>query len=307
MGGQVSFGVGIPQIFTDGPVDMPLVRDWSLRAEALGYDSLWVQEDIMGDVGSLEPVTLLCYVAALTTKVRLGTSVMLAPLRNPVQLAKSLSSLDQMSSGRLIVGVGLGSRPGDFLPMGIGPERRARRFVEVLDVMKALWTESKAHYQGQFWQLDGTAMEPKPVQSPHPPIWFGGRHPSALRRAVRHGNGWMGAGSSSTEQFRQGVSHLKMYLEEAGRDPSTFAISKRVYIAVDNDERRAEQRLRQWFGQRYKNADMASQVSIWGSASHCQEKLGEVVEAGAELLMLNPVFDHMEHLDLLSEEVTPGI
>ena len=140
----------------------------------------------------------LAVLRGLTSKVRLGTSVMVAPLRNPVQLAKSLSSLDQMSLGRLTVGLGLGGGTGDYPPFGIDPARRVRRFVEVVEVMKALWTQSAADYQGQLWQLDGIHMEPKPVQQPHPPIWFGGSHPAALRRAVRHGNGWMGAGSSST-------------------------------------------------------------------------------------------------------------
>ena len=146
-------------------------------------------------------------------------------------------------------------------------------------------------------------MEPKPLQKPHPPIWFGARHPNALKRAVRHADGWMGAGSSSTAEFIEGVGRARMYLEEAGRDPSTFAISKRVYVALDNDEQRAERRLREWFGRRYKNAEMASQVSAWGSVARCTDMLAEIVEAGAEMVMLNPAFDHMEHLEALSQEV----
>ena len=300
---QVKCGTAIPQIFLDGPVDMVLVGNWIKRAEALGYHSLWTQEDVTGDYNALEPVSLLCYASALTTKVRLGVSVMLAPLHNPMQLAKSLSTLDQMSGGRLIAGVGLGDRTNYYPAFGLSSDRRVHRFVEVLEVMKALWTEEKANYQGYFWQLDNIDMEPKPAQKPHPPIWFGGRHPSALRRAVRHGDGWMGAGSITTEQFREGVGRIKTFLEEAGRDPSNFSISKRVYVAIDNDEQRAERRLREWFGGRYKNAELASQVSIWGSAAHCTEKLAEVLAAGAQLVALNPVFDHMEHLEVLAQEV----
>ena len=196
---RIKVGVAIPQVFIDTPVDMTLVRDWIVRAEELGFHDLWVQENIVGSFLSLEPVSLLCYAAALTSEVKLGTSIMVAPLRSPVQLAKSLSSLDQMSRGRLVVGLGLGGRPSDYLPFGIDPERRARRLVEIVEVMKALWTQPEAHYQGHFWQLEGTPMEPKPVQQPHPPVWFGGSHPTALKRAVRLGNGWMGAGSSSKE------------------------------------------------------------------------------------------------------------
>ena len=307
MAGKVSWGIAVPQVFFDGPIDMPLIQRWAKRAEALGYDSLWTQEQIVGSVPILEPVVLLSYLAAITERVRLGASVIVAPLRNPVQLAKSLSSLDHLSAGRLVVGLGLGGNANDLQPFGISPEKRVRRFTEIIGVMKALWTQPEAHFQGEFWQLDGVKMEPKPVQKPHPPIWLGARHANALKRAVRHADGWMGAGSSNTESFIAGVGQVKMYLEESGRDPASFAISKRVYIAVDNDEQRAEGRLKEWFGKRYGNADMASQVSIWGSAAKCTEELAKVTEAGAEMVMLNPAFDDLEHLEILAQEVIPNI
>ena len=307
MAAKIDWGISIPQVFFDGPIDMPLIKQWTKRAEALGFESLWTQEAITGAVPILEPVTLLSYLAAITERVRLGTSVIVAPLRNPIQLAKSLGSLDHMSAGRLIVGLGLGGNADDITPYGLSSEKRVRRFTEIIDVMKALWTEPEAHYQGEFWQLDGLKMEPKPLQKPHPPIWLGARHTNALRRAVRHANGWMGAGSSTTESFVTAVDQTKMYLEEADRDPASFAISKRVYVAVDNDEKRAEVRLKEWFGKRYGNADMASQVSVWGSTAKVTEELAKVTEAGAEMVLLNPAFDDMEHLEALAEEVIPNI
>ena len=307
MAGKISWGISIPQVCFDGPIDMPLIERWSKRAESLGFESLWTQEAITGAVPILEPVTLLSYLAAITEKVRLGTSVIVAPLRNPIQLAKSLGSLDHMSRGRLTVGLGLGGNPNDIPPYGFSSEKRVRRFTEIIDVMKALWTQPGAHFQGEFWQLDGLKMEPKPLQKPHPPIWLGARHINALRRAVRHGDGWMGAGSSDTASFVTAVDQTKMYLEEAGRDPGSFTISKRVYVAVDNDEDRAEGRLKEWFGKRYGNADMASQVSVWGSTAKVTEKLAKVTEAGAEMVLLNPAFDDMEHLDALAEEVIPNL
>jgi len=307
MAGKISWGISIPQVFFDGPIDMPLIERWSKRAESLGFESLWTQEAITGAVPILEPVTLLSYLAAITEKVRLGTSVIVAPLRNPIQLAKSLGSLDHMSRGRLTVGLGLGGNPNDIPPYGFSSEKRVGRFTEIIGVMKALWTQPEAHFQGEFWQLDGLKMEPKPLQKPHPPIWLGARHINALRRAVRHGDGWMGAGSSDTASFVTAVDRTKMYLEEADRDPGSFTISKRVYVAVDNDEDRAEGRLKEWFGKRYGNADMASQVSVWGSTAKVTEKLAKVTEAGAEMVLLNPAFDDMEHLDALAEEVIPNL
>ena len=303
----VPCGIAIPQVFPDEPVDMELVRDYGARAEALGYHSLWVQEQIVGPSTCLEPISLLCYVAAVTRTIRLGTAVVIATTRNPVVLAKELSTLDRMSNGRLIIGLGLGGRPRQSSLFSGPSERRVRHFVESLEVMKALWTQPRASYDGHFWRLDGETMEPKPAQKPHPPVWFGARHPDGLRRAVRHGDGWIGAGSTTTDQFRGHVEIIRDSLAAAGRDPATFPISKRVYVAIDDDEARAEGRLRQWSGHHFGKADMASQVSVWGSVPRCVEGLANIVEAGAQMLMLNPVFDHMEHLEALHQEVIPHL
>ena len=299
-------GIAIPQTFSSSPVNLQLIREFLHKAETLGYESLWVQEQILGDYPVLEPVSLLTYAAALTSRLRLGTSVLLTVLRNPVQLAKSLSSLDQLSQGRLTVGVGIGGHVPESL-FGLSSEHRARRFVEGLQVMKALWTQPRATVTGTFWQFENVPMEPKPVQKPYPPLWFGAREEVALKRAVRHGEGWMGAGVSSSADFIQQVGLVRRFLDEAQRDPATFAISKRVYLAVDNDRDRAERRLREWFGLRYKNADWAARVSIWGSRAECTDKLGELVQAGAQHLLLNPVFDEMEHVELLAQEVIPHL
>ena len=308
--GNTPCGFAIPQVFPgsgqDAKVDMQFVRDFVHKAETLGYDSLWVQETILSDFSILEPVTLLTYVAAVTSKLKLGTSVMLTTLRNPLQLAKALSSLDQMSAGRLIVGIGGGGHISETL-FGYSKEHRMRRFVEGIEVMKALWTEPQANYIGTFWQLKDAAMEPKPVQKPHPPIWFGARSESALRRAVRHGDGWMGAGSSSSADFVKQYGQIQRFLDESQRDPASFTISKRMYIAVDNDRDRAERRLREWFGMRYKNADMGSQVSVWGSRQECIDKLGAVVQAGAQHLMINPAFDDMEQLEIVAQDIVPHV
>ena len=211
-----------------------------------------------------------------------------------------------MSAGRLIVGIGGGGHISETL-FGYSKEHRMRRFVEGIEVMKALWTEPQANYTGTFWQLKDAAMEPKPVQKPHPPIWFGARSESALRRAVRHGDGWMGAGSSSSADFVKQYGQIQRFLDESQRDPASFTISKRMYIAVDNDRDRAERRLREWFGMRYKNADMGSQVSVWGSRQECIDKLGTVVQAGAQHLMINPAFDDMEQLEIVAQDIVPHV
>lgn len=303
--GKIPCGVAIPQ--TCAPVDLHFMRDFLTRAETLGYDSVWVQEQIIGDSPMLEPITLLTWAAALTSKVRLGTSVILPITRNPIHLAKSVSSLDQLSNGRVTLGVGLGNPHVPEPAFGISKEKRSRRLVEEIRILKALWTEPKASFAGEFWKFENVPMEPKPLQKPHPPIWFGARDEVALKRTVRHGDGWMGAGSSSTTDFIKQSAMLRGLLEDAGRDPVKFPFSKRVYIAIDSDRARAERRLREWFGERYKNAEMAPRVSIWGGVAECVDKLGELVRAGAQHLLLNPVFDEREHLDTLASEVMPRL
>ncbi|MBI3796321.1 MAG: LLM class flavin-dependent oxidoreductase [Deltaproteobacteria bacterium] len=300
-------GIAIPQSAGNVAVQVSFLKEFLGKAETLGYESLWVQEQIISDAPILEPVTLLTYAAALTTKPRLGTSVLLTVIRNPVQLAKSLSTLDHLSQGRLIVGVGIGGAHVPEAVFGVSTQRRARQFVEGLQVLKALWTQPRATVKGDFWKFENVHMEPKPLQKPHPPLWFGARTAVGLKRAVRHGDGWMGAGSSSSADFVQHVGLLRQALDEAGRDPATFPLSKRVYIAVDADRDRAERRLREWFAIRYKSAEMATRVSIWGSSAECVEKLRALVQAGAQQMLLNPVFDEMEQIEVLAREVVPHV
>ena len=304
---RLKFGIAIPQILSALPVDTALLQRFLARAEALGYHSAWVQEQILGSAVTLEPVGLLTYAAALTRRLRLGSAVLLTPLRSPLQLAKSLSTLDHLSGGRLIVGVGLGGNTRIYPAFGLSAERRVRRFVEGITLMKRLWTEDRVTFDGQFWTLQNAPMEPKPVQKPHPPLWFGGHHDAALKRTAELGDGWIGAGSSTPAQFRDEVQKLSGYLAEAGRDPSTFPMAKRVYIAVDRDKTRAGKRLGEWSGRYYRNAELATQVAIYGDQQECTEKLAELVAAGAGLLILNPVFDEMDHLELLAEAVVPAL
>jgi probable F420-dependent oxidoreductase len=306
-GKPVRFGIAIPQDFINGPLDISSLHAYLTRAEDLGYESAWVQEQIVGTVPVLEPLTLLTYAAALTRRIRLGTSVMITVLRHPIQLAKSLTSLDLLSQGRLTVGVGVGNQRREDAAFGLPLERRVRRFVEGIEVMKALWTQPQANHNGDYWRLDGISQEPKPVQKPHPPLWFGARAPAALRRAVRLGDGWMGAGSSSNADFKVQAQTVRTLLDEVKRDPTTFTISKRVYIAVDANKSRAEERLRAWFGVRYGSADMGSRVAVWGNVNECVDQLAAVISSGAEHLLLNSAFDDLEHLELFAGELIPQL
>jgi probable F420-dependent oxidoreductase len=305
---RVRLAVGIPQTWTSGgPADRPGIRRFLVRAEALGFESAWVVEQLLGSISSLEPVELLAWAAALTHRIRLGTAVLLTPLRSPVHLAKSLATVDQLSGGRLDVGIGLGGNPKAYPAFGITASRRVARFNEGLRLMRALWTEPRVTFAGEFWQLEGAALEPKPLQRPHPPLWVGAHHPDAFRRSVDWATGFMGAGSATTATFAQEVQLLRRLLVEAGRDPASIDIGKRVYVAVDDDRERAGRRLAEYFGGFYGRSQLAAEVSVWGSVDQCVAGVREVVAAGARLVMLNPVFDEVEQLEILAAEVAPRL
>lgn len=298
---ELKFGMAIPQQYPKLPVDLTMLRSFLRNAELLGYHSLWTAEQIFA-APSLETLSLLTYAAAHTQEIKLGSAVLLAPLRNPVQLAKALATLDQLSQGRLIVGLALGANTKIYPAFGLSPQRRLRRYLDGIELMQKLWTEEKVSYDSSFWQLENESLWPKPFQRPHPPLWFGGGSPNALRRAVRLGSGWIGA-RESTDQFKGRVDALQQYLTEAKRDPETFMIGKRVHIAVDADQARAEQKLGEWFQQVYGSAGMVKSMAIYGGEQECVDKLAAVAAAGAKLLILHPVYDYLEQAEVLAKRV----
>jgi len=304
---RARLAAGIPQAWTTGNLDRTRIRRYLERAEALGFEGAWVVEQVLGEVPCLEPVELLAWAAAVTSRIRLGTAVLLTPLRSPVHLAKSLATVDQLSGGRLDVGIGLGGSAKTYPAFGISPARRVARFNEGLRLMRALWTEPRVTFDGEFWQLENAAMEPKPVQRPYPPLWVGAHHPDALRRSLGWATGFMGAGSATTATFAKEVALLRGCLAEAGRDPASMEIGKRVYVAVDADRERAGRRLAEYFAAFYGRAELAAEVSVWGSADQCAAGIREVMAAGARLVMLNPVFDEVEQLERLAAEVAPKL
>jgi probable F420-dependent oxidoreductase len=257
----------------------------------------------------MSPLQTLSYAAACTERIRLGCVVFVTPLHSPVHLAKDLSTLDQLSRGRIEIGVGTGGRHRMFSAFQVDPTSLVARFNEGLRLMKALWTEPRVNFDGRFWQLKDAAMEPKPFQKPHPPIWFGASHPDALRRAVKYGNGFFGAGSSTTKRFAEQVPIVRQALAEAGRDAASFKIGKRVYIAVDDDAHRARRRISESLHRFYPFLELSDleAVAVYGPPDACVRGLREVAEAGAELILLNPVFDEAEQMERLVAEVVPKL
>jgi probable F420-dependent oxidoreductase len=298
------FAIAIPQ-YVRGRFDSAGFRAHLARAEQLGFEGGWAQEQVLGAADALSPLQAMTYAAACTDRLRLGCAVFVSPLHNPLHLAKAISSLDCLSDGRVDVGLGTGGRARPFAAFGIDPDGLVARFNEGVALMKACWTEPSITFEGRFWQLDGAAMEPKPVQKPHPPIWIGGSHPAALKRAVRIGDGFFGAGSASTAKFAEQARTIRDELAQQNRDPGTFRIAKRVYIHVDDDSGRGRVQIENALERHYGRP--VPGVSLAGPPDECTAGLQEVAAAGAELILLNPLVDDTAQMERLAAEIIPAL
>jgi probable F420-dependent oxidoreductase len=299
------YAIAIPQFYPDGSFDPDAFREYLIGAEQAGYHSAWTQEQVLGTYPELSPLEAMTFAAACTSTLRLGCTVFVSTLHIPVHLAKSLSSLDQLSRGRVEVGVGTGGKNRPFAAFGMRQDRYQARFTEGVRLLRELWTQDKVDHDGEFWQLSGASIAPRPFQKPHPPLWFGGSGPFALRRAVELGTGFFGAGSTPTAKFADQVAFVRAALDGSGRD---FAIAKRVYIAVDSDAGRARERITTELGRLYGRLwpDVEA-APVAGTPDDCVRELRRVIAAGAELILFTPLFDQPEHAERIATEIIPRL
>lgn len=210
------------------------IREVALAAEALGFDSVWTTDHILVPQAHLEPYgrifetwTTLAYVAAITQRVRLGTSILLLALRHPVLVAKQAATLDQLSGGRLILGVGAGWLAQEFEHLGVPFRRRIRLLEEGLALMRVLWADPRPRFEGRFFRITDAVFEPLPAQPGGPPVWIGGNTEAAVRRAARLGDGWHPVGLDP-ETLRERVERLRAWAN--GRPVTVIC---RMYVALD--------------------------------------------------------------------------
>ena len=248
----MKFGLSMP---IRGPLaNAASIRTLAERAEALGYEYITVSDHIVvpteidskypysetgdfpwsegGDVECMEQFTLLSWLAGITSRVRLLTSVTVVPHRSPLFMAKSLATLDQLTDGRITFGCGAGWMREEFEALGLPPfDARGRVTNEYIEAIKAVWTQDRPVYQGEFVNFDKIGMDPKPVQTPHPPIWIGGESLSAMRRTVAMGDTWYPFGSNpafrmdKVETYRARVAKLHGLATDAGRDPASIGLA----------------------------------------------------------------------------------
>ncbi len=240
----MQFGVLLPQFgpLARGPHVTARIRTVAITAERLGYDVLWTAEHIIFPrtiatpypYGGrfpypltdpiLEIVATLSYVAAITARIRLGSSVLVLPTRNPIVLAKELATLDVLSNGRLLLGVASGWLAEEFDMLGVPFHERGRRTDEYIALLRALWTDERVTFHGRWFNLTEAAFFPKPVQQP-PPIWIGGSSAAALRRVARLGDGWVAAPRPSLDDLARDIAEIRRHAEAAGRDPATIGVA----------------------------------------------------------------------------------
>jgi probable F420-dependent oxidoreductase len=307
----VKFSISIHQLDSTG-FDSVGVRDYLARAEKLGFDGGWVMEQTIGPAPMIAPLEMLAWAAACTERIRLGVAVLVSSLHDPLQLASSITAVDRLSHGRLDVGVAPGGGRRQFAAFGVAADTFISSFTEGLQLMKAAWAdEPRVSFDGRFRQVDNLPISPKPVQRPHPPIWFGGQAPKALARAVRHGDAFLGAGSSTTAKFAEAVRGVRREITQQGKDPAAFPIGKRVYLMVDDDPAKARERVLFGLHRIYSSMPGIEDVPVSGTIDDVVGGLRQVIDAGAETILLNPVggtvAEDREQMERLAAEVIPQL
>jgi alkanesulfonate monooxygenase SsuD/methylene tetrahydromethanopterin reductase-like flavin-dependent oxidoreductase (luciferase family) len=308
---RVRFSISLPQRDA-GTFDAAGFKDYLKRAEELGFEGGWTLEQTIGAAPLIAPLELLAYAAACTTRLRLGVAVLITSLHDPLQLASAITAVDRLSHGRVDVGVGHGGNFRPFAAFGVDKSTFVGYFNEGLELMKAAWSdEPTVTFHGRFRQVDGLPIQPKPVQRPHPPIWFGGTAPGALARAVRLGDSFLGAGSSTTATFVEAARTVRRELDEQGKDPAGFTIGKRVYLMVDDDAARARERVLAGLHRIYGEMPGIEAVPVSGTPSDVVRGLQSVIDAGAQMILLNPVGENVpedhEQMERLAADVIPQL
>jgi len=275
--------------------DPDIVSLIATTTEACGYHSLWAPEHIVlldkyaanypysqdgvapfpsMEVDFLDPFLALTYAAAVTKRIRLGTGICLLPERHPMIAAKEVASLDKLSKGRFDFGVGIGWMKEEFEALQIPWPKRAQRTRDYLTAMQALWTQAESSHQGEFCEFKPVRSYPKPVQSPHPPLIFGGESDAALKRVGEIGNGWWGV-NVSPDAAKLHLATIKKFADAAGRDASTFsyAVSPQLGAPISLDE------VKQF-------ADAGIDQVVVGAFGESGDEYKQVIEAGAESLIV---------------------
>jgi probable F420-dependent oxidoreductase len=266
---------------------------------------MWTIDRIVYD--NLEPLTILAAAAAVTQRIRLGTSVLLGNTRHPAHLAKIIATLDFISNGRITLGLGFGSRENDYKAVEIPYEHRGSRAVEQVNLMKRLWTEDNVTYKGKFFNVENLTVGPRPIQRPHPPIWTGGSADTALKRAGTWANGFI-CGSSAIPDFPTTWEKVAAYARAAGRNPNDIKKAGLTFMAIDDDQAKAVKRVEDYVMRYYGRlrSDVAN-TSLVGSPAAVAERIEAFLSRGLDTLIIGLADPDPRQLDIFGEKVLPNL
>ena len=287
----VRFGISVGGFSGEVPGREALI-ELARKAEAVGFDSVQVGDHIQWHAPILEATALMATFAAVTERVRIVSDVIILPLRDPVLIAKTIASLDVLSGGRVIFGIGVGGdHPADFAAMRIPMKERGSRANESLEIVKGLWANERFSYEGKHFSIRDVKISPRPLQ-PSIPIWVGGTSEMALRRAARYGDGWIAA-FSSVGKFARLSADLRALLQEGGRPAEGFTLGVYLFANVDDDAARARAVAARYVDRVYRleGAQIVERFGAVGPVGACIERVLAYVEAGADYIVLGQVSD----------------
>ena len=321
------FGLRLPSYALGvEPTSLADIGSYLRRAEDLGFESALLIDHLLVAPPAyrttwLEPVSLLSALAGVTRTMRLGTLVLVLPFRDPVAFAKEWATLDWLSGGRSILGVGVGWHEGEFAALRIPFRERGRRMNEMLESITALWAGDHVTYEGQFYRFEDLSIDPKPLQRPHPPIWIGGgTQPSekiygqqvdtvrpVLRRIAKYAATWVPHSSATAEMVASDWGIIREEMAEFGRDPDalTKVYSNFVYVLAPGESAdAAAAKFRVFSGM---DLDYWREFYLLGEAEEVADRIRAKVEAlgGVEHVILNPLDWDPETLERLAEDVVP--
>jgi probable F420-dependent oxidoreductase len=290
----------------------PSEEQWALarRVEELGYDSLWTGDHVSFHGPIYESLTLLASYASVTRRVRLGTAVYLLALRHPTIAAKITSTLDVLSGGRLVFGVGVGGEnPKEFEACGIPHRERGARVTEGIEVVRTLWRDTPATFKGRFTSFEGVSLDPKPLQKPAPPIWIGGRSDAALARAGRQGDGWVSY-VVQPERYKASLEKIRAAATEAGRALDGFVAAHLAFVTVGRDYETAERKWVERLSLRYAQdfGPLARKYGIIGTPAQCAETMERFIQGGCGYFLMNPICDledEQAQLEVIAADIMP--
>jgi len=311
----INFGVHLPvmRFVEEEPISRKQIISFARRAEELGYDSLSVNDHIVFRTGWLDAISSLSAIAATTSRIKIGTSVLNIVVRNPVICVKALSSIDILSSGRLFAGLGPGSSRGDYDACGIPFQDRWKRFSEALEVVNALWGEKSesesqsVDYEGSYYRLKGISIDPKPFQKPHPPIMIASwGSDQGLRRVAKYGDGWMASAYNITpKKFREKWTLLMSYIREMNKDVESFENSVMTMFGyIDDSREKVHKLIKDVLAPSLgRSVDELENLLLFGSSEECLRKISLLYESGVKRIHFWPINDYLRQIEIFFKEI----